>query len=206
MTFTHEFQLHWILSHSASLRSLSLDDCPIIQNAMIGFLHNKNRHPILNVCNTLTVTQNVWIWHYLTRWHTYFDAFRTGLPHLTHFAFGHGYWTLYAFGHGDWWVPYWDNREAAAAFWAAPKLAAKLPPERYMVFMDGCAGSPWIRTELEGSVEPGRIEGEDCRRAYEDLWDEEFNGPCPVYPDCWGEDDRALRELMRAVRRRRIGE
>lgn len=32
MTFTHDWQVDWILSHGATLQALLLDDCPLIHD------------------------------------------------------------------------------------------------------------------------------------------------------------------------------
>lgn len=121
MTFTHDWQLDWILSHGSTLRSLILDNCPIIADADIDYKLDTKGYPILDHRRgTSRGRRHVTTWVYQSRWHEYFEKFRTDLPHLRHFATGHGPWD-YCCG----------NDQVSSAFADAESLHLQLIAGRY---------------------------------------------------------------------------
>ncbi|UPX21238.1 uncharacterized protein EKO05_0011431 [Ascochyta rabiei] len=98
----HDWQVDWILSHGPTLKQLLLDDCPIItalkmevDMVKVAFpkLHSlpESMRPDWNGCYFKEIS---------LRWHDVFDRFRSGLPHLQHFAAcGSEHWTNDAFDH-----------------------------------------------------------------------------------------------------------
>jgi len=94
MTFTHEWQLEWILSHGSSLEELTLLTCPIITKIELVWRVDAEGYSILpprhrgtgRGRNVLAESK------YGSRWHDYFDSFREKLPHLRHFVTTHDEW------------------------------------------------------------------------------------------------------------------
>jgi hypothetical protein len=95
MTFTHEWQLEWILSHGGSLERLALRSCPIIPDIELIWRADADGYPILPNPYPGTGRGRPPIAarskHDL-RWHDYFRNFRIKLPQLRHFAVTHGGW------------------------------------------------------------------------------------------------------------------
>ncbi|KAM0717023.1 hypothetical protein Q7P37_006875 [Cladosporium fusiforme] len=121
MTFTHDWQLDWILSHGDTLRSLTLDNCPIIPDARLSYKLDKEGYPIVGHLDRSS-------WAYSSRWHTYFQRLCTQLPRLRHFTIGYGAWN------------YSENEDrASSAFVAAENLPCKLRADRYCRF-NGTSG------------------------------------------------------------------
>lgn len=191
MTFSHDWQLDWIVSHGGSLESLTLDDCPIIHDALTGQEIDAERYYILG--DNVRLDQDCdhqFPWSYASRWHHYFRALRTGLPHLRHFGIGHGPWESL-----------WEGVQLSAAFETAASLPAELLWSRYVVFDWGTGPSPWIEPEdWEGRDVPVNL-----NELYDLYWEDDDIGPNPSYPDCAGEDKKALDELVAAVEERRSG-
>jgi hypothetical protein len=89
-TIAHDWQIDWIISHGATLEELLLDDCPIITALMMDQEQVNANFPHLHL-----TTDNVGAQHLVEvdlRWHQVYGRFRAGLPHLRHFATGHGDW------------------------------------------------------------------------------------------------------------------
>lgn len=94
MTFTHEWQLEWILSHSTSLESLKLHNCPIIPEIELACAADAEGYanPDYRSQGTSRGRRVASTWKYDSRWHHYFDSFRTRLPRLRNFAVTHDAW------------------------------------------------------------------------------------------------------------------
>lgn len=195
MTFTHDWQIDWIVSHGATLESLTLDDCPIITDALVYNTIENDRYVKLNDDYTLATADDPIFWSYPTRWHSYFDKLTTGLPHLRRFGVGVGPWdNCYGCDRGT------------APFEAAAQLSARLVAERYGIFHGGTGPSQWIapegaRDQCGDDGVPSKIT--DLEGQYDSCWDEDDDPPAPMYPDCWDRDQEALDGLMEAVRGRR---
>ena len=191
MTFTHDWQLDWIISHGATLEALTLDDCPIIHQAMVRDAQDSERYIHFNDTEGL-----LWhdkapaYWIYEARWHDYLHKLNRGLPHLRRFGFDRGPWS---FNYG--------GENAFEPFGTAASLPARLTRSRYGVFHCGILPSQWL-------------EAEDCLHEtnYEKItvcegqYGYELNenpGPPASFPDCWDEDQEALDELLAAVESRR---
>lgn len=163
MTFTHDTQLQWLLSHYRTLEQLTLDDCPIVIGAALYTALDEEKYPIETSPIVAQETPNTFL--YPARWHTYFCAFRTELPQLRSLRCGYGDWM--------------DEK----AYSTSPEtLEATLWPQRYRV-LDGYSllRPPFInavRVDEEGA--PEAVVG---RGDYEGTWQE-----VPTYPDCTDED------------------
>ena len=179
MTFTHDWQMDWILSHGSTLESLTLDDCPIVHAANLAMETKADRYPKLEPCRPATEDySDQSFWTYETRWHHHLQRLKDGLPHLKHFGFGHGPW------------------DQGRAFDEAASLPAMLYPQRYCIFDQGTGPSAWIEPGREYRLsEDGKTETVEC--GYDCCWEEH-----PFYPDCDEQDQKALDELMSAVRSR----
>ena len=94
MTFTHEWQPEWILSHGISLERLSLKSCPIIPDFELTWSVDADGYPMLPnpYPGTGRVRRIGARFKYDSRWHDYFHSFRTKLPRLRHFAVTHDEW------------------------------------------------------------------------------------------------------------------
>ena len=189
-TFFKDEQLHWILSHGATLESLSLDDCPILHAACVGKEINPDNSLVYVIDEEFEWDYSSdKFWTYSGRWHSYLPQIQTSLPKLKHFGIGHGSWeNLY------------DDNEAGA-FASAPLRSAEMDVRRYCIFNSGIGPSQWVERGLDtvADEEGGfyQVEGEK----YDGGWEEE-EGPVPVPPKCREEDERALGELTKAVRAR----
>jgi hypothetical protein len=91
LTIAHDWQIDWIVSHSATLEELVFDDTSVI----VALLFNKEQVEInfphlSQLKHTISEDGNEEDKDYLVelelRWHHVFDRFREGLPLLHHFA------------------------------------------------------------------------------------------------------------------------
>ncbi|KAL4951719.1 hypothetical protein BDW69DRAFT_196252 [Aspergillus filifer] len=136
-TFIDDSQLTWILSHSATLSELYLDDCAIIWEAAVwgGSEHGENTYS-----RTLIPKESFkphphlpapkLYYSYLTRWADYFRAFKEKLPALRHFRYGHG---------PNWWT------DDCTPFETETSIPIGFHEESYMVFNDGLLPSEYMK-------------------------------------------------------------
>lgn len=92
MTFTHDWQVDWIISHGATLKHLSLRDCPIVHDIWIGHALDFENYPIHTLGEDLDCDMSPgddirWCGN-RARWHEYFPKLNIGLPHLEHLKIG----------------------------------------------------------------------------------------------------------------------
>jgi hypothetical protein len=124
MNFTHEWQLEWILSHGSTLEVLALHHCPIIPDIQTVWSVDAEGYTILPTVYPGTgrgrrpVVSSL---KYNSRWHDYFNSFRTKLPNLCRFALTHGQWLQAHEGPGY----------AASAFAALETWQAEIRVSRY---------------------------------------------------------------------------
>lgn len=91
-TIAHDWQIEWIMSHGRTLKQLLLDDCPIITALKMKPDDNmaKLNFPGLQADSRTMTNDGRGYFSYIKtismRWHYVFDLFRSGLPHLQHFA------------------------------------------------------------------------------------------------------------------------
>ena len=141
MTFSHDSQLDWILSHATTLTELTLDDCPIVIGTAWSGVLDDDGYP---VDTTRVITSDALSTRlYASRWHTYFRAFREKLTQLLIMRCG--------FDDRDW--------EDAVAFSRSHTLGPRLWPQRYRVF-DTC----WLERP------PFRPQGGAERAGYDGAW------------------------------------
>ena len=191
MTFTHDWQLEWIISHGDTLESLTLDDCPIIHEAMVLDDHDSERYLAFDDIEGLQWHGKEPVhWAYGARWHDYFRKLHRELPHLQRFGIGRGPW-----------VPYIGEDHASEAFRAAASLPARLAASRYQIFHWGTGPCQWVEPESCSQDEYEKITV--LEEQYDSCWDEDDPVPPPLYPDCWDEDQMALDELLSVVESRR---
>lgn len=129
MTFTHDWQLDWILSHSATLESLTLDDCPIVHACFMYVHFDQERSSPTRAQYRAFEGESSWT--YDTRWHHYLNRIREGLPHLSRFSFGVGPW------------------KQNVAFESSKHLAAELRQERYCIYDGTVAPTSWVTDVIE---------------------------------------------------------
>lgn len=118
-TFSHDWQLEWILSHQA-LEELILDDCPIVR-------HARNFGPIDQEGYLVTPTVSsgpTTISRYDGRWAEYFRRLE-GMPKLKKLKFGVGEWR--------------DGRNFDGAEWVQDGVHGNM----YMRFDRGMGPTPW---------------------------------------------------------------
>jgi len=103
MNFTHDWQLEWIVSHGSTLESLSLRNCPIIPDTELIHEVDEENYPILPRVRQPTGRGRgvKSTWTYATRWHHYFNRFRSELPRLRHFTITNGHWLFSVDRRGD---------------------------------------------------------------------------------------------------------
>lgn len=212
MTFTHDWQLDWILSHGQTLESLTLYDSPLVHDFNVAQTMDSERYVNLHEGSVHWDWDNeyrscfhwdmgnVSTWSYRSRWHDYFRKMTTGLPHLQRFGMAHL----------PWGVDYYETTADGGAFYdyyrsafeTAASLPALLQGGRYFIFewseqWVGPGGSHYgvyedcteKITELEGQYDCG--------------WKMDDEPPLPPYPDCWDRDQEAFDVFMAAVEGRR---
>jgi hypothetical protein len=185
MTFTHDWQLDWIISHH-TLELLTLDDCPIVHEAMID--HDEDFE--WQIAHNDAGRQH-WPWKYRVhwsygaRWHDYFRKLHRGLPDLQRFGVGRGPWgSPYGFG------------QPSGAFMAAASMPARLAASRYIIYDNGVGCEP-ENSRKDEYEKITVLEGQY------DAWDEDDPTPQPLYPDCWDDDQNTLDGLLEAAESRR---
>lgn len=198
MTFTHDWQIDWIVSHGATLQSLTLDDCPIVHDALMYNNLDSERCVKLQDDYSLQDGGEHAAWTYPSRWHDYFRKLTAGLPRLRRFGVGHGPWDC----------GYSEDR-ATVPFEAAATLPAQLEAGRYVIFNGGIGPCQWIepRAAMDRYRDDDGIPKKitELEGQYDSCWDEDDDATPPSYPDCWDQDHEALDELMEAVNERRAG-
>lgn len=125
-SFSHDWQIDWILSHSSTLRALYLDDCHILYGIQSAGLDDEGyvgRRIRASVGERRIIT-------YTKRWHDYFESFQKGLPNLRDFKVGHGVWRG-----GDY------DDEYADTFEQPQTLTIGFRKDRYMFFNDSIGPS-----------------------------------------------------------------
>lgn len=188
MTFTHNWHLDWIISHQ-TLRSLTLDDCPIMYDSMSMKPIDSEQYPILGDDNwklpEVYEYEDKVIWKYGTRWH---DCFRKlkGLPRLIDFGFGHGPWSFHRRDNG-----------AVLPFRKGASLPTQITSNRYCMF-----DCDWVEAH-HSSQGDNAAKTNDPQEQYVDNFEDEEDAPS--YPDCRDEDQEALNELPAVIRNRRTG-
>lgn len=121
-TFTHDWQLEWLISHHNTLQELLLFDCAIVYHAVPnGPVDSEGYYTGAYDAEDDAVEGADF--KYAKRWHDLFDRFRTDLPHLQHFRIGTQPDSVA-----------WDERE----------LPVALSHTRYMGFRGGGMPTPWI--------------------------------------------------------------
>ncbi|KAJ9629588.1 hypothetical protein H2203_001964 [Taxawa tesnikishii (nom. ined.)] len=149
LSFTHDKQLDWILSHADTLEELILDDCPIIVGAqMCGEPCGEDRYIIRKPRRGGTGRGRPYkeSWLYEGRWHDYLNKLKEGLPKLGWFAFGAGDWS------------------GGRIFAQAERLKSSMLPKRYAFFDAGTGPSPWLEDEGTGfnSWDDEPVKRPDC--------------------------------------------
>lgn len=162
-TFVHDSQLHWILSHSATLTELYLDDCPILFEIVIYDKEGSYLSP--DKFRPHPEFEATYYASYETRWHDYFRAFKDGLPLLQRFRYGNS--------------PYWWNVDATP-FERETEIQIRMTDESYLAFCDGIGPSSSLQDLLDMFKEEddiGWVAGEpllpseEDKRALEELCD-----------------------------------
>ncbi|WPG97372.1 Hypothetical protein R9X50_00014700 [Acrodontium crateriforme] len=141
MTFSHDWQLDWILSQAETLETLILDDCPIVQACYMLVTFACDRSPPDRHAYKLARGEDSW--EYGARWYEYFQRIRRGLPKLKRFGFGRGPW---------------DEHQA---FQNSAELGASLYRQRYCIFDGSIAPKAWVTDVAE-------VKG---KRVYGCAWD-----------------------------------
>ena len=193
MTFTHDWQLDWIVSHGQTLESLTLDDCPIVHDAIVGQTMDHERYAKLQ--DDKSLEWDPWkekAWSYGSRWHDYLRKMTVGLPRLQHFGMGHGAWNNC-----------YDEDNLTQAFEASASLPAQLETGRYVIFSWGTGPSAWIEPEGHGYQGDPTMKITELDQQYDCCWEEDDDPPVPSYPDCWDQDQEAFDVFMAAVEGRR---
>ena len=192
MTFTHDWQLDWIISHGMNLELLSLDDCAIIHDAMVAQALDSERYVQLQDDKSVGWDlDSETTWSFGARWHDFFRKMTVGLPRLQHFGMAHGPWNS-GFG-------------ARPAFEASASLPAQLETGRYLIFHWGTGPCQWIEPERSryGDELTTKIAESELEKQYSCCWDIDDNPPPPSYPNCWDQDQEAFDVFMAAVEGRR---
>lgn len=132
--------MDWILSHSATLAELYLDNCPIVFEAAVYDTENTYLPP--EAFRSIPVLEDKYYTSYEKRWHDYFRSFKNGLPLLRHFHYGHS--------------PGWDDVDIP--FESETQMPFGMTDESYMVFCEGYGGGPLMKFMIydsEGDDEYG---------------------------------------------------
>ncbi|KAF7193669.1 hypothetical protein HII31_05015 [Pseudocercospora fuligena] len=183
--FAYEWQLNWILSHGKTLKTLVLDDCPIV---IAGKTSEDMEHahdiPSTQIDND---DEEEMFWTYDARWHTYFNRIKDELPHLKHFGM-----SCAMRGRNL------QNRHDPFSIY---DVGVELSVLRYRVFNSGTfwdADSPYTKFSEDMSADGKRPEFDDLD------WNDDDDGEKGVeFPECWKEDQEALKELLDVVAARR---
>lgn len=86
-TFSHDWQLQWLVRHANSLKRLRLIECHILDHAMsIKYGFNHEGYPLLAPPNPKQSTSVQGSYRYRSRWSDYFKTFATSLPLLQSFS------------------------------------------------------------------------------------------------------------------------
>ena len=198
MTFTHDWQLDWILSHGQTLESLTLYDCPIVHEAKVAQATDSERYVQLQDGTVAWDLDNDTTWSYGSRWHDYFHRMTTGLPRLQHFGMAHHPWGV-DYDEGIATPAFYDVERSA--FETSASLPALLQGGRYFVFdwtdpWVGPGGSYYgVYSDCTEKITELELQY-DCGRGTDDM---------PLYPDCWDRDQEAFDVFMAGVDRRRAG-
>ena len=153
-SFSHDWQLDWILSHADTLEELTLDDCPILAHSEYYGIPDKENYPMFPRDNL----GREYRWEYRRTWAHYFSMFQEKLPKLKVFRFVGGDWE----GGSD-----FDNR---GRWMEGPGL----PVKNYMNFTGGISRNPgevvhrYLSTVDEGLPDEERIETIDNVFVYEE--------------------------------------
>ncbi|KXT18379.1 hypothetical protein AC579_8167 [Pseudocercospora musae] len=183
--FAYEWQLKWILSHADTLRTLVLDDCPIV---IAGKTSQDMEHAhIIPDTGGEEKDDEETFWTFDARWHTYLTRIKNELPNLTHFG-------MSCEMRGK------DLENIHDAF-SIYEVGAELSVHRYRVFNGGSlwdAATPYTTFSKD-------VDGDGKKPEFELGWDEDEDDGDKVveFPNCWKEDQEALRELLDAVASRR---
>ncbi|SMR53172.1 unnamed protein product [Zymoseptoria tritici ST99CH_1E4] len=180
-TFAHDHQLHWILEHRQTLQSLSLDDCPIMHEIYVPKT-SKGSDPLPFDDDQPRLKTDAYVWEYKTRWHHYFTLIRTQLHKLMSFAIGETE------------LDGSTGRTHEIAMTHRSYLGATLAEGRYMRFHD----EEYKVAETDPPEDLVVYLDFAAHNAHEAERYEEYG----EYPDCEEEDQKALDQLMEAVRRR----
>ena len=130
-TFAHDWQIDWITTHGSTLKTLVLDDCPILfyiwpaQSLREHTFSVSHEDHIKFIDNDELDDRGIDDSHYTysTRWHNLFPRLETGLPALTKFVYTHGEWP--------------------DAFDTRDEVLSCLYRNRYIVFNGGIGPSQW---------------------------------------------------------------
>ena len=87
-SISHEWQIEWIVGHGETLRTLVLDDCPIVTHVR-NFGHFDEENYPVNPESDIGVLQR---WKSDVTWSWVFSELEVGLSKLTRFVFGRGNW------------------------------------------------------------------------------------------------------------------
>lgn len=151
MSFVQDEQVDWVLSHSATLEELILDDCLIpvavrmcehemdTSNGKVTYELDTSYRPSYRPKEGYDFGDQVW--SNAMRWHHIFDRLKQ-MSHLKHFAIGHGNWN------------------GNLAYDEADTLQSVLTGQRYMYFDEGTGPSPWL--DSWGEDEDFLVSKPDC--------------------------------------------
>jgi len=154
LSIVNDDLIDWILSHAATLEELTLDAAIIavgaefieqsvdIANRRVNYLpiRIEEGRPCYRPQPQAYAEQR-WFWS--TRWHHIFNRFQHGLPHLKHFAFGHG------------------DRGENASFDEAEALTCELEDGRYQFYDEGTGPCDWRDLDRHNTVNDHRLKDED---------------------------------------------
>ncbi|KAI8941995.1 hypothetical protein NX059_000105 [Plenodomus lindquistii] len=88
-TFSHDWQVDWIVSHAPTLETLRLTVCPVITDMLMWKEQAKKTFPDLpplaDTSPDTTIDEKLYLKAIDIRWLHIFDRFRAGLPHLRWF-------------------------------------------------------------------------------------------------------------------------
>lgn len=92
LTFTHDWQLEWIISHGSTLTQLSLRECPIVHDIWIDHSLDTEGYPVHTLGAKLTWDETAgypgeWCGNG-ARWKDHFPRLMSGLPRLRHLVVG----------------------------------------------------------------------------------------------------------------------